>query len=550
MTALPATVIPGRNPMMTGFSTQIQTLGTHQADTFSSFLSMITAEARWVVQNVEIVGDWETWARARDHCLQGVSDGSFKDQFGTAAFILVSPDEPSLYIKGAVITPGHPDDQNAFRSELAGIYAITVLQWALQQYYHLESGHIEVACDGKSALQQAQWSEDFINTRYPHYDLILAIRVIRNLSKWEWKWRHVKGHQDSTGGELDFWAQLNVQMDSAAKQHWLDNNGSEAPRRIWGEPWQVWAGSKKITSDLSRHLKEFCSAQTAENYWRGKPRISDKFEQVDWEAIGGAMQQIPLSRRIWISKQVTGFCATGNTMFRRKARSTAQCPRCTEDETPAHVLRCRGSDASTIWDRAITKLKNWLQDNLTHPEMSNAIINYLAGWRDDAPVGTRISQEWIRRAFSGQSLLGWRNCLEGILHVSWRQTQQEYFARIGSARSPKRWTVALIQKLWDIAWDMWEHRNGILHDKDQSIILTALNNDIRDEFKRGYDGLSKETQALFSPGSVAILQKPAEVKQQWLARVQLARQRSFMGNVRGLTYRQERQTMSRWLQGS
>jgi hypothetical protein len=97
---------------------------------------------------------------------------------------------------------------------------------------------------------------------------------------------------------------------------------------------------------------------------------------------------------------------------------------------------------------------------------------------------------------------------------------------------------------------MWEHRNGILHDKDQSIILTALNNDIRDEFKRGYDGLSKETQALFSPGSVAILQKPAEVKQQWLARVQLARQRSFMGNVRGLTYRQERQTTSRWLQGS
>ena len=23
-------------------------------------------------------------------------------------------------------------------------------------------------------------------------------------------------------------------------------------------------------------------------------------------------------------------------------------------------------------------------------------------------------------------------------------------------------------KLWSIAWDMWEHRNGILHDKRES----------------------------------------------------------------------------------
>jgi hypothetical protein len=144
-------------------------------------------------------------------------------------------------------------------------------------------------------------------------------------------------------------------------------------------------------------------------------------------------------------------------MVRRKARSTAQCPRCDDDETPDHVMRCRGSDASVIWDRALRKLKCWLQENATHPEMSNAIIEYLAGWRNDVPVGTRILQKRIQQAFAGQSTLRWHNLLEGFIHISWRQTQQKYFARIGSARSPKRWTVALIQKLWDIAWDMWEH---------------------------------------------------------------------------------------------
>lgn len=25
--------------------------------------------------------------------------------------------------------------------------------------------------------------------------------------------------------------------------------------------------------------------------------------------------------------------------------------------------------------------------------------------------------------------------------------------------------VALISKLWDKTWDLWDHRNGILHDQ-------------------------------------------------------------------------------------
>jgi hypothetical protein len=36
-------------------------------------------------------------------------------------------------------------------------------------------------------------------------------------------------------------------------------------------------------------------------------------------------------------------------------------------------------------------------------------------------------------------------------------------------RTGKRWTVALITKLWDIAWDLWEHRNGILHNKQNLV---------------------------------------------------------------------------------
>jgi hypothetical protein len=548
--ALPATVLPGRHPVLTGFS-RIRVPTQGKPSSLSQFLSTIHQDAQWVVENVEVCGDWQTWALSNQHMLYGVSDGSFKEKFGTAAYVIGVVDKPQIYMRGRVVTPGNPEEQNAFRSELAGIYAITVMHWAVCEYFTLEQGQIELACDGKSALHQAQWSEDFINTQYPHYDMILAIRSIRQRTNWNWSWRHVKGHQDDTGAVLDFWAQANVQMDSMAKQHWAETRNSVVPSlKIWGEPWQVWVGPKKITSSLSRTLQNFCSEQSAKKYWRAKPRIGEKIDSVDWEAIGGAMKAVPLNRQVWIAKHVTGFCATGNNMLRRKVRTTAQCPRCTHDETPEHVWKCRGAEANDIWDKSIQALKSWLQENSTHPEVSMAIIEYLDSWRYDRPPNLRTVQGWIEPAIAHQSELGWRNLLEGIPSQQWQEIQRVYFSRIGSARSPKRWTIALIQKMWDIAWNMWEHRNGILHDKEQSIILQHLNTNIREEFKKGMSGLPKEAKALFSQGCAAVLAKPAEVKQQWLARIQLARRRALKMQTLGQTFGDERRVMARWLQGS
>jgi hypothetical protein len=346
--------------------------------TFGQFLSDIHPDARWAVENVEVIGDWSAWALSRQHVLYAVSDGSFKDQFGTAAFVIGAVDQPRVCVRGRVVTPGSPDVQNAYRSELAGIYAITVTHWAVCEFFNIPHGQIELACDGKSALYQAQWSEDFISTQHPHYDLILAIRVTRQCTKWNWLWRHVKGHQDETGVPLDFWETLNVQMDSDAKQHWAETHHSVTPsQKIWGEPWRVWLGPQKATSSLSVTLQNFCSEQSASKYWRSKPHIGDRFELVDWEAIGGAMKLVPLNRQIWISKHVTGFCATGHNMFRRKIRTTAQCPRCRDDETPEHVWKCQGAAANTTWATSLCSLKSWLQENHTHPEMSMAIIEYL-----------------------------------------------------------------------------------------------------------------------------------------------------------------------------
>jgi hypothetical protein len=82
-------------------------------------------------------------------------------------------------------------------------------------------------------------------------------------------------------------------------------------------------------------------------------------------------------------------------------------------------------------------LKQWLQENSTHPEMTKAIIDYMDGWRNSRNTMINISQSWMFPAIRDQEMLGWRNLLEGIPAKSWQEAQKIYFMRIGSRRLPK-----------------------------------------------------------------------------------------------------------------
>jgi hypothetical protein len=44
-----------------------------------------------------------------------------------------------------------------------------------------------------------------------------------------------------------------------------------------------------------------------------------------------------------------------------------------------------------------------------------------------------------------------------------RHMQQQYLDCLGRRETEKRWLIALMVKLLNISWDMWDHRNKILH---------------------------------------------------------------------------------------
>ena len=56
----------------------------------------------------------------------GVSDGSFKDEFGTASWVIENF-SGSQMIMGNVLVPGFQSNQSAYRSEIAGIYGLVMV---------------------------------------------------------------------------------------------------------------------------------------------------------------------------------------------------------------------------------------------------------------------------------------------------------------------------------------------------------------------------------------------------------------------------------------
>jgi len=102
-----------------------------------------------------------------------VSDGSFQNQAGAAAWTIESETKENRIV-GNGRTPGLNTDQSPYRSELFGLWGIFYTLTQLTDNHKLQEGHITVACDGLSALQQAQ-CDNITDPTLTHYDIIGAI---------------------------------------------------------------------------------------------------------------------------------------------------------------------------------------------------------------------------------------------------------------------------------------------------------------------------------------------------------------------------------------
>jgi hypothetical protein len=153
-----------------------------------------------------------------------------------------------------------------------------------------------------------------------------------------------------------------------------------------------------------------------------------------------------------------------------------------------HVWLCKGPGTIERWQKALEDLEILMHQLDTDPTLAHIILVYLRGWWSGENVTYNPpwdSQELLQR----QQMVGWRRFFEGWLVRSWAEKQQRYYNLLRSGRTGRRWVCAIVLKLWNIAWDMWEHRNGILHEKE-NLVTQAMQAQLNAKVTRVYLALS------------------------------------------------------------
>jgi hypothetical protein len=135
------------------------------------------------------------------------------------------------------------------------------------------------------------------------------------------------------------------------------------------------------------------------------------------------------------------------------------------------------------------------------------------------PVGTFHA---LAAVVQKQDEIGWQSLLEGRPSLGWSEVQNRYYEWLGSRKSGLRWLTALIQKLWDTAWDMWDHRNRVLHEMEHMVAHDLEIRQITAEFDMGPAGLASAAKLHFLRGLPSLLRQQPAYQTAWLIRIQAA----------------------------
>jgi len=138
--------------------------------------------------------------------------------------------------------------------------------------------------------------------------------------------------------------------------------------------------------------------------------------------------------------------------------------------------------------------------------------------------------------------------MDGWVFHKWRDHQEHIWKIMKSQKSSLQWTVALIQKMWDVSWDMWEHQNKELHDGEisgQIILHLAADAQIAILYEGGTQQLPRDTLKFIRTPKETVLAYSLASKQSWLELVKAAQQcrkKHKFGK-----YQSEQQLMAAWL---
>jgi hypothetical protein len=474
---------------------------------------------------------------------------------GTAAWCIEDPLSQDR-MSGLTQTSGTEDEVDPYRSELQGVHTMLLGLRVFCTFHGITEGRVRLGCDNDNSVRHGKGDWLKVSLSMAHADLVRAIRVIKAQLPISVDFEHVYGHQDDllSFQDLPRLAQLNVQMDHAAKRHLVQlyeqSPGSVCPSSIAFEGWQCWVQNTKITSDPGKAIRAAVFGLRLRTHLVTKQRILPAaFDDIDWPAMATATNLFPPLYRLWVSKHVSGFFGIGTMMLNWGFWEHSKCPCCSHPrEDKIHLMTCPDADCAEIWQASLFGLEVWFEDMDTAPEIRDCFLFTLAT-RDPNQSFAASGSALVLSAAQAQDSIGWLHTTEGKISQQWQGLQRAHYRSIGSCRSSRKWAAGLITNLLSITHSQWKHRNAVVHERDaQGLKLQAsrdLKAAIEAQFSLGVEGLHARDRHYLTRGQQYVMALPAANKKAWLSSIRIARDTYSTSEAREVESMQA--VMRKWL---
>ena len=498
----------------------------------------------WLWEDIEITGDglWLRESILRGSCI-AVADGSYMKEAHphccSTAFILECQ-EGCGHIRGSFAE--FSAVASAFRGELLGLMAIHLILRALREVSGELSGKIRVYSDCKGALSKVRWlPPQRIAASSRHADILRIILQARSKVEDICIFKYVQAHQDDAVGfyVLGRPAQLNCLMDASAKRELLTAlaNGSVTQRQFPTEAAACFVGARKVTSDAVGDIKFWAHRRLArESLCTPTKRANSilttvQFDEIAWEFIAKALQEVPRMFQLWACKQVWDIAGTNSLRAKWDNTVSPRCPSCKRwNETSGHILICREKGRATFWQASVDLLDKWLKDTNTDPIIRHAVVSFARerGRRTMSEIIRNMDAEEHHSTMAhAQDVIGWRRLMEGMISQSIVISQDIYRARQDEGWETGRWATGLVTKLLEVTHGQWLYRNLVVHEARTGVLRTeqkeAIQREIDKQLEMGNGDLLEEDQYLTEINLGDMEQDDGERHEYWLLAIQAAR---------------------------
>ena len=467
-----------------------------------------------------------------------VSDASVSPEtnIGASSFIITTQDLKCACTGSHGVPPGS-ERMDSYRAELYGIFSIMCTLWRLCKFHDIQTGTITIACDNKAGLENSfNYNDRSAVTRSSH-DILWAIQDLRQNFPIKIKYQHVKGHQDTrTTHALTLMEKLNCYVDMRAGEY--REKIEQSPHYKYSSlhyfsNWYCQIDGHIITSKIDKTITDHIYSTKMRNYLHhNKGYTENAFNFIDWDAIESATKMLPLSRRIWLTKFVSGFTATATKMHERGKWESPLCPICnTVNENVKHIFACMDHRVQRKYHNLLRNFTKFLDRINTDPAIITIFHDALYSQH---PISfSRITENTTKNyniitAAAHQDEIKWHNFFKGHISSSWKKAQLSYFHRMfATPPSVDSWLKQVIHHIYNFSFQMWDHRNKIVHEKTEEYLNYQESKKLEKQVIQTYlDGNNKvlsKHKYMFEESLEAVLNKTVNEKRYWLLTVKASK---------------------------